>query len=89
MKVLIVYEMVPERTDVFLVDVTRSDYEWMQKCHNHFLNDTRVPKDNEKACMKLSEWLTDKPKAIDEKTVGGKPLDISGYEKFILTGFLL
>ena len=38
MKVLVVYENIPESTDFYLLEVSESDWVWMRKCHGRFMN---------------------------------------------------
>lgn len=81
--VLIVYENIPESTDIFLLDVEDADLKWMKKCHRQFINN-EVSEDAEEACQKLSVYLEGKPKCGDKG-----PIDISKAEVLILTGFVM
>jgi hypothetical protein len=85
-KVLLVYEMVPEETLIYLLDVEDADLKWMKKCHRHFLN-SKMSAVSEKACAKLSVYLEDKPK-LDHKN-DKDPIDIKGYDLLIVSGFIL
>jgi hypothetical protein len=83
-KVLLVYELIPEETHVYLLDVDDADLKWMKKCHRHFIN-YEMPAASEKACAKLSVYLEDKPK-LDHKN-DKIPVDIKGYDLLIVSGF--
>ena len=80
-KVLIVYENIPESTDLYLLDVEDEDLKWMKKCHRHFIN-FEMTKDQQKACDRLSDYLDDKTKLDDKAAV-----DIGAYQLLIVTGF--
>lgn len=81
MKVLIIYENIPETTDLYLEEVTDKEWKWLQKTHGCYLN-YDMPKANEKACTRLSEWLMTKTKIeikvgapLDDVMLGNKKID--------------
>jgi hypothetical protein len=80
-KVLIVYENIPESTDLYLLNVSEDDLKWMSKCHRHFIN-FEMPEDAEKACQKLSDYLEGKQKLNDNG-----PVDLKDCDLLIVTGF--
>lgn len=85
MKVLIIYEHVPEKTTFYSVEVDAQDWAWMKLTHGNFVNND-MPEEAEDACNKLSDWLT-----------GKKPMDApepilmrgEGYDYVLHTGFLM
>lgn len=85
MRILIVYENVPDSTDLFVVDVTEAEWAWMRKTHLQYLNGT-MPKSAEKACNQLSEWLTSKKPLKSKKPVLARDLEI---DFVLLTGFVM
>lgn len=85
MKILIVYEEIPEDTKLYSVEVTPEEWKWMQLTQDKFIN-ASMPKKNEQACNKLSEFLTDKPILSMDN-----PILIRGenYDYVLVTGFIL
>lgn len=85
MRVLIVYENVPESTDFFLVEPTPKEWEWMQKTHGWYVN-SDIPKENDKACQKLSNYLQN-----CEKLTVAAPFDVAALKiDFVIqTGFVM
>ena len=81
--IVIVYESIPEQTDLYVLEVEDKDFTWMKKCHGHWIN-TDMPKDAEAACNRLSEYLMDKVKYTSKKY-----LPLKGYDALIVTGFIL
>lgn len=81
--IIIVYENVPEQTDLYLLEVEDKDFTWMQKCHGHYLN-TELTAGAEAACSRLSQYLVGK-----EKCESKKYLSLKGYDALIVTGFIL
>jgi hypothetical protein len=55
-KILIVYEYVPESTKYYSVEVAANEWEWMRQTHGHFVNCT-TDKAALAACNQLSTWL--------------------------------
>ena len=83
MKILIVYEEVPETTKFYTVEVTDSEWEWMRLTHGYYVN-AKAPKKNEAACLKLMNWLEDEtPLTFDT------PIGVAGIEYVLHTGFIL
>ena len=85
-KVLIVYEMIPESTNIYVEDVTLKDLKWMKKCHGYYINhNSDDDKDAQIACDRMSKFLDGKnPVSIDQ----GEPFDI-GQVTLIHTGFVM
>lgn len=86
MKILIIYENVPENTNFYVLDVEPADWKWIQKTHRWYVNMSDVPPYAEKACNRLSEYLAGKPKT---EITAGQPLSLAGIEFAVHTGFLL
>lgn len=82
-KVLVIYENVPESTDVFILDVPAEDLKWMAKCHRQFVNN-ELTAAQEKACDRMSKYLL-KHKPVDDKG----PINITGFDLCIITGFIV
>lgn len=96
MKIAIVWESIPEDTDIYIVEVTADEWEWMKKTHLLFVNaGNEAPE-----CMRLSLWLDEKKK--DRKPVQstndswqkknkGKadPVDMEGISHLLVTGFMM
>lgn len=83
MKVLIIYEEIPESTKFFDADVAADEWKWMRLTHGNFIN-TDMTKKQEDACQKLSVWLENRP-PFDAKV----PISASGFEYVLHTGFVL
>ncbi len=89
-KILIVWEIIPEQTDVYSLWVNEKDIEWMSKCHRRYINLTNTD-DVDLPLNRLQEFLKDKEKVIDGN---GRPIDIKNELKatpdlLIITGFVL
>lgn len=82
MKVLIVYENVPESTDIYLVDIEEADWQWMKLTHGNFIN-ASMSDEEEAACQKLNEFLENK-----EKYTVKEPVVAEGIAYVLLTGFI-
>jgi len=88
MKILIIYEFVPERTSLYLVNVSLEEWEWIQKTHLYYENMRfdETEAENEEACRYLDEWLQNHQPL---EPVKGQPVPLEGIEAVVLTGFLL
>jgi hypothetical protein len=97
MKILIVYENIPESTDIYSVEVTTEEWEWMKLTHGYYVN-FKMPDENEAACEKLSEFLRELEQAAGvaegrdkifstEENETPKPINALGYDYIIHTGF--
>jgi hypothetical protein len=84
MKVLIVYEEVPEDTKFYAVEVTPDEWEWMRKTHRNYINGPMVDSAAQSACDQLSLWLEDR-----EALKAAEPIDVRGFDYVLSTGFLL
>lgn len=88
MKVLIIYENIPESTDIYALEVSLKEWAWMQKCHGCYVN-YDMTDGQAKACNKLSKYLESKQDCMvfgGEAPKGG-PLPIAGFDFVIHTGF--
>jgi hypothetical protein len=87
MKILIVYEEIPERTKTYTVDVTAHEWGWLKQTHGYYLNQADLPARVQTALEKLSVWLEDKPSS----DVANEPIDVhdQGFAKVVVTGILL
>lgn len=87
MKILIVYENIPESTHIYSVEVSDEDWQWMKLTHGCYIN-FDMPDENQTACEKLSEFLDGREKLFsteDNKTP--KPISALSYDYIIHTGF--
>jgi hypothetical protein len=86
MKVLIVYELVPEETHVYIVDVEDVDtLETIKRCHSKYLN-AHADVEDQESLEWLSEWLREDSQV---EIADDQPIPISDCELLIHTGFLL
>ena len=89
-RVLIVYENVPESTAFYILEVSPEDWQGLKRCQGHFVNECDNPADKE--CLTLSTLLEnlDDPK-IDKLDLTENPLALSDLHlDYVLhTGFLL
>lgn len=83
MKVLIVYELVPESTKFYVVNVSDADWEWMRLTHDKFGGTFGLSKADAAACSRLSEFLVGKETKFDG------PIAVTGFDYVIHTGWLL
>lgn len=93
LKILIVYEEIPESFKVYAVAATSDEWKWMQLTHGHYVNMDHDTEETEEACNKLSVWLEDKDPingTIDDPRTSG-PILMRGenYDYVLITGFLL
>lgn len=90
MKILIVYEEIPESTKVYSEDVTAEEWAWMKLTHGNYVNADADSEEAEEACTKLSDWLVDKKPASDSGEQS-EPILLRGvgYDYVIVTGFIL
>lgn len=82
MKVLVVFEYIPEDTKVYLLDLDGKDLEMVKKAHGVYVNVSK----NDKAAARLDEFLQDKEPL---KIKAGKPFEIEGIELVVHAGFML
>lgn len=82
MKVLIIYQLVPEACNLYLEEVSENDWSWMRNTQNKYMN-TSLDEETESACLKLSDWLETKTK-LDL----GEPYKLD-QATVLLTGFML
>jgi len=82
MKVLVIYELIPEETKVYLLDVEGKDLAKVKKAHGVYGNNVG----NDKPALWLSEFLEGKPELKIER---GKPFEIEGIELVVHSGFVL
>lgn len=82
MKVLIVYENIPESSDIYIVDVAVEDWQWMKLTHGNYVN-ADMSEEEDAACQKLSTLLEDKKKYHLKE-----PVPTDGIAYVLLTGFI-
>lgn len=90
MKILLIYEAVPDNSYIYVLDdVSAEDWKWMKLTHGRYVN-SEMPEAAEKACVKLSEYLVGKTRG-EASDNAGKPLPLSavGFDYFVHTGLLL
>jgi len=85
MKVLVVYENVPESTDFYSMEVNDGELKKLRLCHGYYING-EMPPASEKACNWLSTFLEGKENI---KLAGGVPVNIQDHDLLIHTGFLM
>jgi hypothetical protein len=85
MKILIIYENIPESTFIYSVEVTEEEWSWIQLCNGGYINGDSSP-EQEDACNRLARWLGDKQELTPED---GKPVMISDHKYVVVTGFLM
>lgn len=86
-KVLIIYELIPEDTEIYYLGVHDIDLAWMRLCHGVYMNTSGTTKDAEAACDRLSVYLQGLggPLSLEK----GKPFDVDGPVTVIHTGIML
>lgn len=94
MKILMVYEMVPETAYTYVLDgVSPEDWEWMKLTHGRYVNGHMSDVETE-ACDRLSTYLEGKQRTLiadGTETVDSSPVMLRGenFDYFIHTGFIL
>jgi hypothetical protein len=84
MKIAIVYEMVPEETRLYVLDVSVEDWKWIKLCAGQYVNTVTCKGKKLEACMKLEKFL-----------VGHEPSDVKSpvfagdVDRIVVTGLLL
>lgn len=75
MKVLVIYQNIPESTNIHIIDADGDDLEILKICHNCYVNGGDMTEEQEKATDKLNFFLS-KPEYIDEAfaTMVGLPV---------------
>ena len=81
MKVLLVYENVPESTDFYLVDADDADIADLTLAHGNYLNGCDA-KDIEEACNRLMIRISD-PETVDEQWLAAAKADKSIAGKWL------
>lgn len=82
MKVLVIYELVPEETKVYLLDVEGKDLAKVKKAHGVYGNHVG----NDKPALWLNNFLEGKQELEIKR---GKPFDVEGVELVVHSGFIL
>ena len=87
MKILILWELVPEDTEAYIVNVTDTDtLEKLKRCHGQYINGNDMDEG-------LSDWLSKWMQTIKSEKItlspGSDPVSIADCELMILTGFIL
>lgn len=103
MKVLVIYEMIPEETIMSIVEMTAEEYEYF-KCANGFIINANIEDEHplaEEANMVMQNALSDNPEYVKycetdkQREYFGKwshsynVEDISDVDRLIKTGFYL
>jgi len=105
MKVLVINEMIPEETNIAIVDMTQELYDKLKCCHGYTVNNEPVIReDAEKAVLAIGyafdtnpdhlafcETELDRGLFMTFKDIAGtdEARDLSGVEKMIHCSFLL
>jgi hypothetical protein len=79
MKVLVIYELIPEETLFYLVDAEGNDLERLKEAHGVYVNHS----ESDVAAAWLNEWLVDKPK-LDLRR--GQPIP-ADFDLVVHSGF--
>jgi hypothetical protein len=89
MKILIVYDNIPENTDLYLVDVLPEEWDWIRKCEGNYVNGSRNEPEVNALCGRLNDWLVNQEKILTQQS--GEPYSLTGVsvDYVLRTGFLL
>lgn len=90
MKVLVIYELVPEETRVYLLDITDQEYLKIKPAHNAFINTTNLTEEQEHAHTDLDNILHEST-PLDQKSMEPWFTGTLGtqVDRVIFTGFIL
>ena len=105
MKVLVINEIIPEETNIAIVDMTQELYDKLKCCHGYTVNNEPVIREAaEQAVLAIGYAFSKKPENIEYcetdldkelfmafKDIAGtdEARDLSGVEKMIHCSFLL
>ena len=81
MKILLIWEEVPESTSLYLIDASPKESWMIKKCHGQFSNTVGA---DEKALKQLSVFLVGRT-PIDKEA----PFVVDGPVTIVLSGFML
>lgn len=84
MKALVVYEMVPDETRVYSLEVDENDLDTLKACHGAYIN-LDGWEEFEEQLMWLDRVLPDAELLTLDQ---GQPLDIAGHDILVHTGFI-
>lgn len=82
MRVLVIYELIPEETKVYILDVEGKDLAKIRKAHGVYGNNVG----DDKPALWLGDFLEGK-QALEIKR--GKPFEAGGVELVVHSGFVL
>lgn len=82
MRVLVVYEYVPEDTRLYILDLDGDDLAMARKAHGVYVNVSK----NDAAALRLDKFLEDKQPL---KIKAGQPFEMDGIELMIHSGFMI
>lgn len=87
MKILLIYELVPEETKVYiLTNVSVDDWQWMKLTHHNYINAQMPSKEVEVACDMLNNYIEGlDPAAPDDPVL----LRGENFDYMIHSGFIL
>lgn len=88
MKILIIWECVPEFTDFYILDADSDTLELVKHCHNSFVNQADLPAGVDVALNELSELLS-KQTPVHSSSSKDEPFCLEGKFIVIHTGQLL
>ena len=102
MKVLVIYQMIPDETKTAIVEMSEQDYAYFKKAHNVYVNATDGDKEAENVVLEIESAFQDiHATPVDISTVIGKKhfntwvniprpaADIEDVDKLIFCGFYL
>lgn len=83
--VLVVFEEIPEKTNLFVLHVDQDTLKEMTKWHHHFINSTETSEEIQKAILKFF-YKEDGRFKLKPKV---RPLKNATFDLVIVTGFIL
>jgi hypothetical protein len=89
MRVLLVWEEIPETTRAFDLSLTKEEYEKILLCHGLFINSSDMNDEQEKAIEWLQEYIEDKKPVYNDNEEIGAPPKIDASATLIVSGFFL
>ena len=84
MKVLVIYNNIPESTNVHVIDAEGEDLEILKTCHNCYVNAGYMTDEQEKATDRLNFFLSN-PEYIDDEFSKQVGLPIEQWGKWYET----
>ena len=103
MKVLVIYQMIPDETKTAIVEMSEQDYAYFKKAHNVYVNATDGDEEAENVVLEIESAFQNTGATVTEDTVTqigrkhfntwvnvSQPIaDIEDFDKLIFCGFYL